>query len=40
MCAMCGCGMGGNNGDIQSPNSPMITMDPTMVPDSENPLGA
>ena len=22
MCAMCGCGMAGNNGDIQSPDMP------------------
>jgi hypothetical protein len=40
MCAMCGCGTGGNNGDIMSPDSPMKVMNPTVVTDSENPLGA
>lgn len=28
MCVMCGCGMGGNNGNIESPDSPMM-----IVPD-------
>jgi hypothetical protein len=23
---MCGCGMGGNNGDVQSPDSPMMVI--------------
>jgi len=26
MCVMCGCGMGGNNGNIESPNSPMMVV--------------
>lgn len=26
MCVMCGCGMGGNNGDVQSPDSPMMVI--------------
>lgn len=28
MCVMCGCGMGGNNGNIESPDTPMM-----IVPD-------
>lgn len=26
MCAICGCGMSGNNGDIKSPDMPMIVI--------------
>lgn len=26
MCTMCGCGMSGNNGDMQSPDSPMMVV--------------
>lgn len=26
MCVMCGCGMGGNNGNIESPNTPMMVI--------------
>lgn len=26
MCVMCGCGMGGNNGNIESPDTPMMVI--------------
>jgi len=26
MCVMCGCGMGGNNGNIESPGTPMMVV--------------